>query len=87
VGVVLASKGYPNSYLKNIKLPDFKANQKLFYMGVKQNGKNLVSDGGRVVILVGQGMSMEEAHEEVYSSLLNIEIKGFFFRTDIGKLR
>ncbi|MDD9331446.1 MAG: phosphoribosylamine--glycine ligase [Wolbachia sp.] len=90
VCVVVASKGYPGNYgkgelikgLDEIKnLPDIL----VFHAGTKldENG-NYISDGGRVLNVVAEGNTVEEAKSKVYSALNFLEWPGGFFRYDIG---
>ena len=84
VGVVLASKGYPDAYAKNIPLPNLDTTSQIFYMGVKKNNNHLVSNGGRVLISVGSGDTMHDAKKQAYSAFDNLNTKDFFYRTDIS---
>lgn len=90
VCVVVASEGYPNDYKKGeiIKgldriesIPDVS----LFHAGTKldENG-NWISDGGRVLNVVAEGDTLEEAKSKVYSALNFLEWPGGVFRYDIG---
>ena len=67
VGVVLAAHGYPGEVRKGDVIsglddvardcPDVQ----LFYAGVKQQGNDLITSGGRVMTVVGQAPSFEIA--------------------------
>lgn len=83
IGVVIASEGYPGSYKKSIKLPLTLENT--FSMGIKKEGNDLLSDGGRVAFVYESGNSLEEAKKKVYDKLKQYEFNGFFYRKDIGK--
>lgn len=41
--------------------------------------------GGRVLNCVGSGNTLQEAHQQAYSMIKNIQFKGMQYRTDIGK--
>ena len=87
LGVVVSAKGYPGEYEKNSPLPDFEtADVKIFYSGVKQEEKRLVSAGGRVFLAAATANSKEEAHEKVYTWLHQQPLANFYYRQDIGKI-
>jgi phosphoribosylamine--glycine ligase len=46
----------------------------------------LVSDGGKVLHLVGRGSSLAEAAEHAYRGIAEIDFDGVRYRTDIGRL-
>ncbi|HEX6594103.1 MAG TPA: phosphoribosylamine--glycine ligase [Bacillota bacterium] len=88
VGVVVAAKGYPSSdYVKNSRIPNFKKEDGSFivYAGVKQVDNQLVSDGGRVLLVGAKGKSLQQAAEVAYRSLSSERSEGFFYRKDIGR--
>lgn len=85
-GVVIAANGYPETYKKDILLTDIaKMPTKKYFMGVKNNHHNeLVSSGGRVLIMCDSGNDLKEAQNNVYKNVLKIEQGDLFYRTDIG---
>lgn len=88
VGVVLASKGYPNAYEKGHRIPTFelKQNDFVIHAGTKMKEKVLVSDGGRVLLVGSRANTMEEASANVYRQLEKTAINtdSFFYRKDIA---
>ena len=44
----------------------------------------MVSNGGRVLNVLGKGTTLEEARTHAYDVIRRIELDGSFFRTDIG---
>lgn len=88
VCVVLASKGYPESYAKNeeiIGLADSTPNSQVFHSGtIKQNGKVLTS-GGRVLGVTATGDTLENAIKNAYTRVDKISWPSKYCRTDIGK--
>lgn len=85
LGVVLAANGYPGSYEKNIPLNDISSlDQQVFCMGVKEHDGKLVSNGGRVIIVVGRGKNIEEARKDAYIGVEKLSNNKLFFRKDIG---
>lgn len=85
LGVVLAAKGYPGSYTKNIPLQNPAAiPQQVFYMGVKEENGQLVSNGGRVLFVVGKGKTLKEAQQDAYQGVEKMAHPDLFYRNDIG---
>ena len=86
--VVLASEGYPGSYDKGIPISGLErldGDTLLFHAGTARddNGR-LLSNGGRVLSVVGLGESRVSAREKVYANIGRIEFPGSFYRRDIG---
>ncbi len=88
--VVMASKGYPGSYetgipifgLENLKaLPQ----SHVVHAGTKHLQDRLVTAGGRVLGLVGQGATLDTAIASAYAGAAKVEFAGAQFRKDIGK--
>ena len=44
----------------------------------------LVSNGGRVIIVVGRGKNIEEARKDAYIGIEKLSNNKLFFRKDIG---
>ena len=84
VGVVLASKGYPGDILKNIPIPNLLSDNQIFYMGVKKQNNILLSNGGRVLIVVGKGKTLKNAKDNAYRDFNSINKKHFIYRNDIS---
>ena len=85
LGVVLAAKGYPGSYTKNIPLNNPAAlSQQVFCMGVKEENGQLLSNGGRVLFVVGKGATLKEAQQDAYQGVAKMAHPDLFFRKDIG---
>ena len=85
LGVVLAAKGYPGGYTKNIPLNDPAGlSQQVFCMGVKEEDGQLLSNGGRVLIVVGKGATLKEAQQDAYQGVKKMEHPDLFYRKDIG---
>ncbi|WP_085993303.1 phosphoribosylamine--glycine ligase [Oceanobacillus senegalensis] len=87
LGVVLASSGYPVSYEKGIAIPHFKEseNSYIVHAGTKYEGDNLVSDGGRVLLVGAKEETLDDARNNVYKVLNSTSAnKDYFYRTDIG---
>lgn len=85
LGVVLAAKGYPGSYVKNIPLNNpASVSQQVFCMGVKEEDGKLHSNGGRVLFVVGRGKTLKEAQEDAYQGVEKMAHPDLFYRNDIG---
>lgn len=87
LGIVMASKGYPMDYKKGFVIKNLdKVSSKVYYMGVKQENDNLLTNGGRVLIVVANGTSVIDAKEKALKDVEKIECDNLFYRTDIGHL-
>ena len=87
LGVVVASEGYPLAYEKGVLLPVKTEDDVItYYAGARfaENGRALLSNGGRVYMLVTTADSVAQAQERIYSQLEQQETKGLFYRRDIG---
>jgi phosphoribosylamine---glycine ligase len=89
VCVVLASQGYPGSYLKGrvitglseaAALPDVK----LFHAGTKLENGLTVTDGGRVLGVTALGDTLADAKRRAYEAVSLIHFQGAFYRRDIA---
>lgn len=86
LGVVMAAKGYPDSYHKGdaIMLPDASSESKVFHAGTKLKDGNIISNGGRVLCATSLGENLEEAQEKAYKLVNKVNWDGSYYRTDIG---
>ncbi|HEM5037715.1 TPA: phosphoribosylamine--glycine ligase [Streptococcus suis] len=87
LGVVVASNGYPLDYEKGVELPaKTEGDITTYYAGARfaENSRALLSNGGRVYILVTTADTVQEAQEKIYTELKNQDTTGLFYRTDIG---
>lgn len=86
LGVVLASEGYPGSYKKGAVIEGLeKVSGRVYHMGtaLDENG-NIVTSGGRVLMVVGEGETVAEANAAALNDVEKIECPSLFHRTDIG---
>ena len=91
VGVVLAAHGYPGDVRTGDVIhglddvardcPDVE----LRYAGVKQQGNELVTAGGRVLTVVATASSFEISIARAYEAASKIKFDGMQFRRDIGQ--
>jgi len=84
IGVVLASKGYPNGYKKDFAIEiDPQYNGTLYHMGTRREGNQLLTNGGRVLMAVSQAETLDEARQKVYRNIEYIHCENLFYRHDI----
>ncbi len=88
LGVVLASKGYPESYPKGMEINGIEdansENTYVFQAGTKVENDKLLSNGGRVLCVTALSDTLKEAKEDAYKALSKIEMKASYYRRDIG---
>ena len=85
LGVVLAAKGYPGKYGKGFEIKNLEnLSQLVFHMGTKRDGDAWLSNGGRVLFVVGKGSSLAEAQQDAYEGIKQLECPDLFYRNDIG---
>ena len=87
LGVVLAAGGYPENYGKGEiiqGLSNESATQKVFHAGTALNGKEVVTNGGRVLCATALGANIAEAQKNAYEITKKISWPAMFYRNDIG---
>jgi phosphoribosylamine--glycine ligase len=88
VGVVMASRGYPDAYEKGkVILGLDRVNGedvKVFHAGTRLVNGEVLTDGGRVLCAAGRGDSVAAAREKAYGAVQHVSWDGAFWRTDIG---
>lgn len=88
IGVVVASKGYPEVYEKGAVLKgldDFPEDIFTFHAGtVKNEQGEYVTAGGRVLLVGTKADSLGDASKKVYRELEKLKCEGVFYRKDIG---
>lgn len=86
--VVLASKGYPDSYETGklvTGLDEVSDDCIVFHAGTKSENSNVLSSGGRVLNVVGKStQSLQEAIDNAYKNIDKINFENKYYRTDIG---
>ncbi|WP_302118250.1 phosphoribosylamine--glycine ligase [uncultured Limosilactobacillus sp.] len=85
-GVVLASKGYPTKPIHGQKLGVFPAaaNITIDYANVTGTANELLGAGGRLLMVIGEDLSLQKAHDQVYDYLARLNEPECFYRHDIG---
>ncbi|MDA1580082.1 phosphoribosylamine--glycine ligase [Bacillus sp. BR_7] len=86
IGVVLASKGYPEAYKKGDIINGLDALQDVivFHAGTAMKHGDFVTNGGRVLFVACKANSLQEAKDKVYKEISKIESDDLFYRSDIG---
>lgn len=84
--VVLASKGYPESYNKGLKITGLENTNKstVFHAGTLLKDKTVLTNGGRVLSVVSSSKNFIDALKKSYESISLIEFEGKTYREDIG---
>ncbi len=90
LNTVLASEGYPGSYEKGRPItipPELEERDDLliYHAGTRiDEDQGLVTDGGRVLSVVGMGADLERARKTSLEGAEAISFQGKTFRSDIG---
>ena len=96
MGFVMASEGYPGHYDKGFEIKGLDAlsdNQdvRVYHMGTAFAGpgqetadNGIVTAGGRVLMVVGFGRDLQEAHDKALKAVEQIDCSNLFYRRDIG---
>ncbi|MGG3522752.1 phosphoribosylamine--glycine ligase [Bacillus pseudomycoides] len=86
IGVVLASKGYPEVYEKGaiIRGLDTLEDAIVFHAGTAMKRGDFVTNGGRVLFVACKAKDLQEAKDKVYKEIAKIKSDGLFYRNDIG---
>ena len=85
--VVMVSGGYPEDFTKGYSVTGLeqKTESLVFHSGTKQEGDNVLTNGGRVFAVTSFGNSIEEAVKRSFASADRITYDKKYFRRDIGK--
>ncbi len=89
ITVVLAAKGYPESYETGDEIKGLDAignidDVEIFHAGTKTKNNKIVTSGGRVLNINGYGKNLVDAKEKAYSLVKKINWSGYYYRKDIG---
>lgn len=89
VCVVMASAGYPGSYTKGARISGLAdvsgmAGVKVFHAGTALSGKEMVTNGGRVLGVTALGSDLVSARALAYEAADRVRFEGAQFRRDIG---
>lgn len=85
-GVVLASEGYPAGSTKNAVIEGAEDVDGLVYhMGTKLEDGKLLTNGGRVLMVVTMADQLEDAMQNTYRQIEKVQCDKLFCRHDIGR--
>ena len=85
--VVMVAEGYPGAYGKGKVISGINdaGDSLVFHAGTKAQGESVVTNGGRVLAVTGEGKTLNEAMIHAYKGVSRIHWEGLYFRSDIGK--
>ncbi|MDD5774217.1 MAG: phosphoribosylamine--glycine ligase [bacterium] len=89
VCVVLASKGYPGSYVKGKEISGLDEAEGLidsyvFHAGTIKKDNKIFTNGGRVLGVTALGDSLKDAQKKVYEAVKKISYENIYYRKDIA---
>jgi phosphoribosylamine--glycine ligase len=88
LAVVMAAGGYPGNYTKGDAIEGLDAvsgaDVKVFHAGTRSEGDQVVTDGGRVLTVVGLGDDVVLAQRRAYQAIEKIRFANAYYRRDIG---
>ena len=86
VTVMLVSGGYPEAYEKGKLMSGFEncEDSILFHAGTRQDGDDIVTNGGRVLAITSFGRDMETALAKSFANAEKINFDKKYYRRDIG---
>ena len=87
--VVLCSKGYPDTYQKNVLINNLEnftldENNFIFHAGTKKENDKIYATGGRVLNFIALSNNFLQARNEAHKYIKNLDWDGGFYRRDIG---
>jgi phosphoribosylamine--glycine ligase len=88
LGVVIASGGYPGSYRTGDIIRGLEeasaSGVKVFHAGTRISDGRVVTNGGRVLCVVGMGDTVKAAQLQAYEGVFRIHFDNAHYRRDIG---
>jgi phosphoribosylamine--glycine ligase len=88
IGVAMASGGYPGKYQTGLPIKGLEDVDKdiiVFHAATKRApGGEILTNGGRVLTVVGKGKTLQEARDKVYANVSRIHFDGCHYRKDIA---
>ncbi|TDC01214.1 phosphoribosylamine--glycine ligase [Nonomuraea longispora] len=86
VTVVIAAENYPGTPVKGDVITGIEPsdNAYVIHAGTRREGDTIVSNGGRVLSVVGHGPDRQSARRHAYDLAGRITLRGSHYRTDIA---
>ncbi len=88
LGVVMAAGNYPAGSSKGDEISGLQGVDtetiKVFHAGTSLDDGRVVTNGGRVLCVVGMGDNVQEAYNRAYQGVAKITWRDAYYRTDIG---
>ena len=82
--VMAVSGGYPKAYEKGKIITGLENTTMVFHAGTRNQGDDVVTNGGRVLAATSFGENFNEAVDKSYETLKKINFQGINYRKDIG---
>ena len=87
--IVLCSKGYPDTYKKNLEINnineiDLENNNFIFHAGTSKKNSKIYSNGGRVLNFVVKSNEFKISRDRAINLINKVNWKDGFYRKDIG---
>ena len=82
--LILASKGYPQTYDKGFPITFNCDTNDIFLAGAKIVNDKLVTSGGRVLGITKRAKSLKEAIDLAYKAADDVSFDNKYYRNDIG---
>ena len=86
--VVMASEGYPETFQKGKVISGIDQAEvggaMVFHGGTQSKPQGLITDGGRVLGVTAVGDSLDDALDNAYAAVEQIQFDGAYYRQDIG---
>ena len=84
--VVMASRGYPESYEKGFEITiDGAPEAEIFVAGAKLENGKLLTSGGRVLGVTATAGGLAQAVDKAYEAVEHVHFDNAYFRRDIGR--
>jgi phosphoribosylamine--glycine ligase len=87
-GIVLAAQNYPDTPRAGDAIEGLtKAKDRgalVFHAGTKRDGEKIVTNGGRVLAVMGRADSLSAAREKALETVREVRFEGMQYRSDIG---
>ena len=64
--------------------PEGRSDVRIYHMGTSFEDGKFYTSGGRVLMVVGFGANLQDAHDKALKAVESIECDNLFYRRDIG---